>query len=174
MVILGMLSLLNSSFIPSVFTEKNKLGVILEGLAIGFFGGGLFEEIGWTGFVLPKMLQKHRPTISGIIIGFLWALWHIYPTYFGSGDINGNFSFDLFIPPLVFYMLVLPAYRILMVWLFVRTKSMLVTMLAHMSLTANTIFILMPDVSSKMLSLYYFILAAILWLIVALTNKKIK
>lgn len=172
MVLLGLLSLINPSFFPSIFSEKNKLELVMEGLVIGFFGGGLFEEIGWTGFVLPRLQQYHKPTFCGIFIGLLWALWHIYPTYFGSGDINGILSLDLFIPPLVFYITVLPAYRVLMVWLFVKTKSIIVTMIAHMSLTANTIFILTPDVSGSMLTLYYLILAAILWLIIALNNRR--
>lgn len=171
-VILGLLSIINVSFMPSIFSENNKLELVMEGLAIGFFGGGLFEEIGWTGFVLPRLQQYHKPTISGIIIGLLWALWHIYPTYFGSGDINGNLSLDLFIPSLVFYITVMPAYRVLMVWLYVKTKSLIITMIAHMNLTANTIFILTPDVAGTMLTLYYLIFAGILWSIIVLKKAE--
>ncbi|MBA2676786.1 MAG: CPBP family intramembrane metalloprotease [Ktedonobacteraceae bacterium] len=39
------------------------------------------EEIGWRGFALP-LLQTllHKPVIAGLILGIIWALWHL-PLY---------------------------------------------------------------------------------------------
>lgn len=162
-LLLGVLSLFDADYLPPFFSQENKVETVLIGLAIGFLGGGLFEEIGWTGFVLPRMRTKRSLLASGLVIGYLWAIWHLLPTYWGSGDQNGNLSLALFIPPLVFYLTVLPAYRELMIWLYERTQSMLAVMLAHMSLTASTIFILSPGVVGNRLSLYYLLLAAVLW-----------
>jgi membrane protease YdiL (CAAX protease family) len=39
--------------------------------------GGLAEEPGWRGFALKRMQMKLSPLLAGIIIGFIWALWHI-------------------------------------------------------------------------------------------------
>jgi uncharacterized protein len=40
-------------------------------------GGPLFEEPGWRGFALPRLQQLHGPLIGGLILGSLWALWHL-------------------------------------------------------------------------------------------------
>jgi uncharacterized protein len=37
--------------------------------------GPLFEEPGWRGFALHR--QLHGPLIGDLILGSLWALWHL-------------------------------------------------------------------------------------------------
>lgn len=36
-----------------------------------------FEEIGWRGYVLPLLQSRHTPLASSIILGGIWALWHL-------------------------------------------------------------------------------------------------
>jgi len=40
-------------------------------------GGPLGEEFGWRGFLLPKLEERLRPDLSGIIVGVVWACWHL-------------------------------------------------------------------------------------------------
>jgi uncharacterized protein len=40
-------------------------------------GGPLFEELGWTGFAQPRLQRSHGPLVGGLILGSLWALWHL-------------------------------------------------------------------------------------------------
>ncbi|HSK83814.1 MAG TPA: CPBP family intramembrane glutamic endopeptidase [Rubrobacter sp.] len=40
-------------------------------------GGPLFEKPGWRGFALPRLQRLHGPLIGGLILGVLWALWHL-------------------------------------------------------------------------------------------------
>lgn len=40
-------------------------------------GGALFEENGWRGFALPLLLQRHQPLTASMLLGILWALWHL-------------------------------------------------------------------------------------------------
>lgn len=42
-----------------------------------FDGGGLAEEGGWRGFATPLLQSKYSPVKAAIIIGVLWAAWHI-------------------------------------------------------------------------------------------------
>jgi len=48
--------------------------------------GPIGEEFGWRGYLLPKLLEKHSPLTSSVILGFLWGIWH-YPLY--MNDIYG-------------------------------------------------------------------------------------
>ncbi len=62
-----------------------------------------------------------------------------------------------------------------MVWVYDRTKSLLVVTLMHASLIASTLVILTPVATGMALVTYWLILAAVLWAIVAaivLTSRR--
>jgi len=67
---------------------------------------------------------------------------------------------------LVFYAGALPAYRVLMVWVYDRTKSLLVAMLMHASLSSSTL-ILQPLATGMPYLTWNLVLAAALWVVVA-------
>jgi uncharacterized protein len=46
----------------------------------GIAGGPLFEEVGWRGFALPRMQAQLGPLNGTLLLGGLWALWHL-PQY---------------------------------------------------------------------------------------------
>ena len=168
--ILLALSLVSPAFLPAIVTADDKAALLMMGIAIGLIGGGLMEEPGWTGFATPKLRRRRGVLSTGLIVGFLWGVWHFLPTYWGSGDSAGALSLVLLLPPSFFYIAVLPAYRVLMVSVYDRTKSLLVIILMHASLTASTLFIFAPSVEGANLILYYLALAAVLWAIVAAVN----
>jgi membrane protease YdiL (CAAX protease family) len=168
--ILLALSLVSPAFLPAIVTADDKLPLLLMGIAIGLIGGGLMEEPGWTGFATPKLRRRRGVLPTGLIVGFLWGVWHVLPTYWGSGDSAGVLSLALLLPPSFFYIAVLPAYRVLMVSVYDRTESLLVVILMHASLTASTLFIFAPSVGGVNLFLYYLVLAAVLWGIVLATQ----
>lgn len=168
MMILFALSLISSAFLPAIVTSDDKLPLLLTGIAIGLIGGGLMEEPGWTGFAVPRLRERYPMPITGLVVGFLWGLWHFLPTYWGSGDASGALSLPLLVPPLFFYVAVLPAYRVLMMWVYDRTESLPVMIVMHASLTASTLFVLAPSVGGTPLLLYYVILAALMWGVVAI------
>jgi hypothetical protein len=94
-------------------------------------------------------------------------VWHLFVYIWGSGDPSGVFSMALFLPEFSFLIAVLPVYRVLLVWVYDRTESLLVAMLMHASLTACTTAILVPLATGMSRAIYYFVLAAVLWLVVA-------
>lgn len=66
--------------IPSSFTGKvysDSIGLMIYAIFSSIISA-MGEEIGWRGFLLPKMdmIMSHKKAI--ILSGFIWAVWH-YP-----------------------------------------------------------------------------------------------
>jgi membrane protease YdiL (CAAX protease family) len=38
--------------------------------------GATGEELGWRGFLLPRLQQRFNALISSLTVGVIWALWH--------------------------------------------------------------------------------------------------
>jgi membrane protease YdiL (CAAX protease family) len=59
--------------------------VIVPFIALIFVTG---EEIGWSGFLTPKLLKITSVPVTSVIVGVYWAVWH-YPAiiggFYGSG-----------------------------------------------------------------------------------------
>jgi membrane protease YdiL (CAAX protease family) len=52
-------------------------------LIVGVILGPLWEEPGWRGFALPRLQGQFGPLLGTVILGVLWALWHL-PGYLGG------------------------------------------------------------------------------------------
>ncbi|HYP46602.1 MAG TPA: CPBP family intramembrane glutamic endopeptidase, partial [Propionibacteriaceae bacterium] len=44
----------------------------------------LTEEAGWRGFALPRLRVLLGPVTASLVLGLVWAAWHI-PMFFVSG-----------------------------------------------------------------------------------------
>jgi uncharacterized protein len=164
------LSRVSPVFFPTILTTDDKTALLLVGLVVGLVGGGLFEELGWTGFAIPRLRQGHGVLATGLIVGVLWGAWH-FLVYLWGGEIwAGELPVVLFVTMNGFLLLVgqLPAYRVLMGWVYDRTGSLLVAMLMHASLTACTFTIgSISAVTGVALLTYGLVMAAVWWLVVA-------
>jgi len=162
------LSLTSPEFLPTIFASDDKVTLLLFGIGWGLVGGGLLEELGWTGFAVPTLLrQRHSVLATGLFVGVLWGLWHFLITFWASGTSSGALSLAGFLPAVLFYVGSLPAYRVLMVWVYDRTgESLLLAMLMHASFSASMLIqqplglALVPGLAWNL------VLAAALWVIV--------
>jgi len=162
------LSLTSPEFLPTIFASDDKVTLLLFGIGWGLVGGGLLEELGWTGFAVPTLLrQRHSVLATGLFVGVLWGLWHFLITFWASGTSSGALSLAGFLPAVLFYLGSLPAYRVLMVWVYDRTgESLLLAMLMHASFSASMLIqqplglALVPGLAWNL------VLAAALWVIV--------
>src|SRR5262249_6916927 len=68
----------DSSF-PRVYLSTFALALLL--------GGPLGEEVGWRGFALPRLQQRHGRLGGTLIVGALGACWHL-PIFFGPASPN--------------------------------------------------------------------------------------
>ena len=166
------LSLFSPEFIPGIVTADNRIALLLFGIGWGLLGGGLLEELGWTGFAVPMLRLRHTAFTTALIVGLLHGTWHFLIAFWAGGSFSGGQWSTYVLGILFFYLGVLPAYRVLMVWVYDRTASLLVAMLMHASLSASTL-ILQPPLTGAPFLTWNLTLTAILWLVVvavALTN----
>jgi membrane protease YdiL (CAAX protease family) len=113
------------------------------GLAVGLLAG-VCEEIGWTGFATPRLLQKYSAVHAGLILGLVWAVWHGFADFAAN---IGHMTPGAWVTYFAAYWAVpLIAYRVLMTWAYAVTGSLLVAIVAHASYTGWH-FALAPAVS---------------------------
>jgi membrane protease YdiL (CAAX protease family) len=157
------LSLFSPQFLPAVFVTEQRAGLVLLGLAVAF-GAGVFEELGWTGFAIPELRRSYGVVRTGLIVGLLWSAWHLLVAVWGIGDRAGTIPLALYV--LLDTFSALPAFRVLMVWVYDRTESLLVGILMHVSITASTL-ILWPVTKGAPLLMADFAFAAAVWIVIA-------
>lgn len=126
-------AILVSWITSGVMPDLNKLGEVdyLGGvgipaaLLIWIFSFGFGEEIGWRGFAQHYMESKRGFLLTVLVIGLIWAFWHI-PFFFYKDTYMamGLVSFPFFI------VTILPG-AIVLGWIYTRTKSLLAVALWH-------------------------------------------
>jgi len=100
-------------------------------------GGPLFEEPGWRGFALPRLQPLHGPLVGTIILGILWALWHLpeflVPSWAESSGGSGFLD-------IVKFVVIAIAFAIVITWIFNNTKgSVFMAILVHASIDTFSI-----------------------------------
>ena len=121
-----------------VFSQESWL-VMLAAVPISTpFQAG--EEIGWRGFLLPRLSARAGLPIASLVVGVVWAAWHLPFFFIGGADKSGQ-SFPA-------YLTGVTALSVAMAWLYWRTRgSLLLTMLMHAAVN-NTNFLSTPASTS--------------------------
>ena len=159
------LSLTSSEYLPTILTTSDKGALLMLGI-VGTFVGGIFEELGWTGFATHTLLRRMRHGVltTGLIVGVMWGVSHLPLYYWGA---NGDLSGALLLAVVAANVLAwFPPYRVLMVWVYERTgESLFLAMLMHGSATGSLV-ILASLAPGWPLFTYLLVFGAVLWVVV--------
>jgi len=125
-------------------------------------GGQTGEEIGWRGYALPRLAARLGLGGASIVLGVIWACWHLPLFYLQGADTYGQ-SFPA-------YLLQVTAISVAIAWLYWRTNgSLLLTMLMHSAI--NNTKEIVPSVARDptnpfvpSASLMSWLGAAVLWI----------
>jgi membrane protease YdiL (CAAX protease family) len=161
-VLLG-LSLFSPQFLPAIFVSDDRASLLLFGISVGL-AAGVIEELGWTGFAVPGLRQRYSVLATGLIVGFLWGAWHLLVGLWASGTVSGAFSVASY---LLDPLMVLPVFRMVMVWVYDRTGSLLLGILMHASLTASARIVGPPGMAGVGLLAFDLAWAAVVCIVLA-------
>lgn len=131
---------LDLSFLKVEYTLEKAKGfsvvVILFGILLTFamlIITSLGEEVGWRGYLL-KNLKSQIPNfyIRAIVVGLIWAIWHI-PIYTVPGSVDSAILWkDGFTFPIICtYILCVCTMSIMFTWLFEKDNSVWPVTIAH-------------------------------------------
>ena len=184
---LFVLSLFSPVYMPGIFDSGthpiasafglpggDKITLVSFVFILGLFNG-FVEELGWTGFVTPLLSLKQNIVKASITLGIMWGLWHSLANYLGSDAGAGSVSLFLYIPVMLFSFL--PPFRILMIWVYRHTGSLLIAVLMHASLNMFWMLSMPLSITGKERMVWYLLWAAVLWsivIIISVVNNKKK
>ncbi|UCD84529.1 MAG: CPBP family intramembrane metalloprotease [Deltaproteobacteria bacterium] len=161
------LSLFSPVYLPGFLTAPDSSSLIFLGIMSGIMVG-ILEELGWFGFVIPEMRKRYSPLAVGLIVGIIWGAWHIM-----ANDIWAIKTYSGELPTVLYAVLSglsfligqLPPFRVMMVWAYERTGSLLLMMIMHFSLTACSITFAPTAMSGWQVFIYSLAVAAVFWVI---------
>jgi membrane protease YdiL (CAAX protease family) len=127
-----------------IVDTSNPFWMIIPLFLVAFITSGMAEEFGWRGYVLPRFQAKWNALTSSIILGLLWATWHIPAFIIPNISPLYQRNFLAWVPGILLG-------SVLYTWIFNNTKgSVLAAALLHAAW--NTSVVVLPTQSS----LWYF------------------
>ncbi|MCX8171972.1 MAG: CPBP family intramembrane metalloprotease, partial [Candidatus Bathyarchaeota archaeon] len=156
--------LLNEGTIPELIVLSQPWLILWNFVYIFFLGGPLQEEFGWRGYALPRLLERHSALVSSVVLGVIWAVWHLplnFMYWLGPQYVLG---LSMFLSTVILFVFV----SILFTWLYNNTGgSVFAALIFHTMLNLST-YVLFPVFETESGPTYYFmsiivVVASILW-----------
>jgi len=122
-------------------TQSITFFVLNFWLSLGFQAilGCIFtlgEEFGWQGYLMQKLLRKYGLNWGLIFLGIIWGYWHLPVILMGYNFPNHPVLGALFFMPLSTIFM-----GIFQAWLYLRSESIWVPVLAHTSANLTVTFL---------------------------------
>lgn len=136
------------------FAEWYTLPLIF--LSTTLIKGPLTEEPGWRGFLLPRLQSRYAPLVASLIVGVIWASWHL-PLLLS--DPSGQR------PPLQFFVLMV-AQSVVLTWVYNGTRgSVLLVILMHGAFNSFVSFMAPVVFGSAAYGQFWWLMAAMWWVV---------
>ena len=137
------------------------------GILMGILAGFL-EEIGWMGFAFPNMRLKHGLISTSIYLGFLHGIWHMVVWFLMQSSDLGSY----WLPYFIAFVLFLVALRIIIVWVYANTNSLLIAQLMHASSTGFLVMLTPTDIEPVNWVIFYTVYAVVMWVVALVIIRK--
>ena len=96
--------------------------------------GPAAEELGWRGFALPRLQARWNALVSGVVLGVVWAAWHLPPFLWHVKGYSPGEPFSQFLLWVV-------SFSILFTWVFNHTRgSVWMAILLHLAVNHTSRF----------------------------------
>lgn len=164
MAVLVTLSLISSDFLPRIFATDDKAFLLQFSIIVGLMVSVL-EELGWTGFAMPILRLRYGVLTTGLVVGLVWGVRQFLVVYWVVGNSIGSLSPLIYFPAILLTWM--PTYRVLMVWVYDRTASVLVAILMHASLVTFWTMLTPLIITGVPLMIYYLAFTAAMWVVIA-------
>jgi membrane protease YdiL (CAAX protease family) len=133
------IAILAGLLMMTLFSPRYMPVLSLSILAVGTLISPLWEEVGWTGYATPRLLKRYSPLKAGIYLGVIHLFWHFAADYWGASAFYGK----LYLAHFFLCMAGLIVLRVITLWIYIRTKSLVLAWLTHVSYTGGQM-ILVP------------------------------
>ena len=125
---------------------------------------GLFEEVGWRGYALPRLQQKMTGLRAALLLGVIWGLWHL-PLLVSDPSRQR---------PVTQFVILVVAQSVVLTWLYNSTRASLpLVIISHATIDTVARFVL-PQFTGSDYQLIWWCQAA-LWtglaVLVAVTTQ---
>jgi membrane protease YdiL (CAAX protease family) len=156
------LSILAALLLMSTYSQRFIPVFSISILVFAVFFSALWEEIGWVGYAIPRMLKRNYPLKTAILFGIIHMFWHLAADYWGSSVFFGK----LYVIHFLLWMVGLIVLRIVILWMYIRTKSLVLSWLTHFSYTGGQI-LMTTTLSAVDTLLWNFAFVLIILLVIA-------
>jgi membrane protease YdiL (CAAX protease family) len=110
--------------IPELLWAANPVFLVSYFIDVLLHQGPLQEEFGWRGYALDRLQARFNAVTSSVILGLMWAFWHVPYMFWLSGEITYQIPWTFLISNILI--------SILLTWLYNNTGgSVMVTLINH-------------------------------------------
>ena len=125
------------------FSISISFPTILWSLIFSILQGASGEELGWRGYLLPQLVDNYGFAKGNVILGFIWAFWHL-PLWF----ISSGYNSWMLLQYIAVFILFAVSFTILMGWIQQKCRNLFLAFWMHFLynflLTTLSVDILLP------------------------------
>jgi len=137
----------------NAFTLFATPGAAFGVFLVGLIRWGFSEEVGWRGWLLPKLLSRYSPLTASLVISVIVTLWHLNPNELASlAVVRESPYLPGSYPDLVERLIITIPFTMLMNVIFIRSGGSLLAMMIFHSASNTSYFALreqFPELTSE-------------------------